>query len=587
MTINAPGYTELDVSFSLDDDGVPTGVVTGIELVSIPRDVEIFVATDEAPTVGVPGIDVTATLGTLTWTTTSDLDGVATFTTASGELPDNGRLVAGTWSLTTLGAVNPILDVTVSRDVPAGSGLHQMEAAILLSNSKLFGVVGEMEDGELVPLEGVTIRADRAGETFSIVSTAMTADGYNYRLRARAGTWKITAIRDGQEIVVDEAFEIVKDGPDTEPNWLDIVLPAIETPVIAGQVLAEGGGGVEGATITATSSAGTVATTTSEDGSYELAGLDDDVTWSVTFTPPEGYEGQPVTRYVAPGYSGGADITLDQTLPSSLGSIQVDLEGGDAGESVAVTLTETTPFPTLDADGTETVMVTLGAEGTASVTFDGLVPDGPGVGMARFSVTAIGEGRDAVSGSAISVAAGQTTAVSLSLGGPTTTVIQVTLTSAGEPVVDRTVALMDGMGTTLESTATPGVNVYTFSGIEMGEWQVTIPTGGFFPGTITVTEGVTDYAVDLVAVEPDPEPTEDPTPEPTESATDGAGGTDTSTDTAEGAGGATDSTEGSGEETTSGTTDGGGGTGDEVVADDEPGPDPEPTATETETVGDG
>ncbi|MBS3939963.1 MAG: hypothetical protein KG028_03280, partial [Actinobacteria bacterium] len=572
VTLSADGYTDATDTESVTTVDVAAG---NTDIIATPVEVSIQFTHTADPLADLSGMNVTATragVEEVGFTAITNATGLASFGV--------GQLFApGTWQITTTGAPTGVQNASGSNIVVVHETSPQTIVFDLPTNSMLYGTVRNMIDGELV--EGVLVRAQREGESYSGISGPMTDGGYNFSVKARSGTWRITATRDGEEYLVDEAFEIRKDGPDTEPNWLDIVLPAVVTPVIAGQVSAEGGGGVEGATITATSSAGTVSTTTSEDGSYELADLADDVTWAVTFTPPEGYEGQPVTRYVAPGYSGGADITLNQTLPSSLGSIEVSLDGGDAGEQVALTLSETTPFPTLNASGTESVMVTLGAEGTATVTFDGLVPDGAEVGLARFSVTAIGEGRDPVSSSAISVMAGQTTSVSLSLGGATTNVIQVTITSDGEPVADRTVELLSGTGETKGATAAPGSNVYTFSDIEAGEWQVTVPTGGFFPGTIVVTDGQTDYAVDLVAI--DEEPTDEPTEE-TEGTSEGGDDGD-----AEESGEVTEGTEGTTDEVGDGTSNGTGGDsgGSDGSSDVDPDgtPDPEPTETQTEGAG--
>lgn len=367
-------------------------------------------------------------------------------------------------------------------------------------NSKLFGQVVEDRDGTLVPLAGINIRAERDGRVFSTRSGELNDLGDNFMLQAQAGTWRISAVRHGVVTVIDEAFEIRRDGADTPRNWLQIVLPWLEAE-LAGRVTDETGAGVAGAVVTAQSVLGSVAVTSDEDGRYRLSGLDPDVTWRVTFTPPPGALAMPVTRFIAPGGFVNAELVLDQQLPSGYGHLQVNIDGALPGEALRVELSETTPFPTIDEDGRIVQQLTADAEGTASVLFEDLVPGGStSLPADRFTVSVEGQQVSAVA-SNLAVLAGRTTEVLLVLSDRPGRDVEVVVSDADGPLQGVAVRL-EADGTVLSGTAVEDSNRIRFLNVQPGVWQVV--ADGYLPAAITVSPGEDTQVVSvLLAADPD------------------------------------------------------------------------------------
>jgi hypothetical protein len=439
-------------------------------------------------------------------------------TDASGEA--TLLLPPGQWALTTAnadGATDPNdgdapashFDAVVGADTDAGQveagvitvalgDAPRSETITLTPNSVLFGVTVEQRGDTKLAVAGVEVIAERDGERFSTVSGASNDDGDNYRLRARAGIWRITAIHLGEPIVVEEAFEIRKDGPGTEPNRLEIVVPT-RSIALEGQVVDDTDQGVEGARVRGVSSIGTVTTTTDADGRYSLEGLDNTVTWAVTFTPPTELDAQPVTRWIALNGDESADVQLDQRLPVGLGEIELRLTGGQPDSTVAVRLSESTPFPTLNADGRLDVTATLDGAGAGVLLFENLVPgDGRTVPQDRFRLEVVALDADVVVRQGLDVGPGRTTVVEVDLDAliDRSRDVDLTLVDAadGAPIVNRTVTLEDGV-TTVRGTVEPATNRYRFAGVDPGAWKIVL--SGYDEVSLEVPDGDGTFTIEV------------------------------------------------------------------------------------------
>lgn len=522
-----------DDTITFSKDGYGTVVIDGDELTFVDGEAEhdqlliadpitVTVAVSDSDGGSFEGAEVTASwdgsgaapdLEPPDYTLTEQTDG-----DGNAEL----TLSPGTWEVTAEDPDDASTDFD-SETITLVAGVAPSDPALTLqANSWLFGTVAEERGGSRVLLDNVRVRVTREGETFSTFSGPEADDGSNYQLRMRSGVWDVTATRNGATYLVEEDFEVLKDEEGTPPNWLDIVLPTV-TIDVGGAVVDASGESVEGASITATSSVGTMSTTTDEDGAYTLVDLDNRVTWAVTFAPPEGVPGSPVTRYLALSGDMTVELQLDQQIPAGLGTIELEITGGMPDVPVDFALSETgTPFPTLNPEGRLETSVVLDGAGAALVEFEDLVPGGgPSIPQDRFELLIEAHGYQPVTRGGLDVAPNGTTTVTVDLSDVSvlTREVEVTLLDDdGEPIVDRTDTRLVDDTRTLTGTVAPDTNVHTFTGVEPGEWQVVLD--GFEDGQISVPpgdEGTVERTVTLVRLpeeDPDDEAGEEPTEEP-------------------------------------------------------------------------
>lgn len=511
VTFRAAGFGDTKVTRS------GGGYTVAIE--ADPVDVEVTVTTDTAR-----DVDVTGTYGgpgTLTGVTTNGKT-TGSPATAVVTLSD---VAPGPWEFsatdgTDTAAVSDTVPVdtdtsdpalSLSLDVvPAGGAATTSSPTMALRVVETGTVSGrtlERHGSTEVLVGGVEVVAERDGETV----TAISGKDGAYRLDLPAGTWRVTAAHGGATTVVTDAVDVTA-GAETP---LDVVLPT-DTVSLAGQVVDVAGASVVGATVTATSSVGTVTGVTGEDGGYVLDGLDNTVTWAVHFTPPAGMEAQPVTRWVAFDGDDTTSLTLAQELPTALGEIAVRIAGGVPSSAVAVSLVEVSPFPTVDADGRLDFEVVLDGAGTGTVRFDRLVPgDGRSVPQNRFTVEVRAPDADPATRTGLDVGPGLTTTVEVDLGGLVDMTRDVVLTlvdGTGTPITDR-LAVLQSATATLPGTVEPGTGTHTFTGVDPGPWEVVVD--GHEPVTVDVPVGDGPWTATVTLVPTPSTETVSPSPSPT------------------------------------------------------------------------
>lgn len=423
---------------------------------------------------------------------TTDANGVADF----GSIEPIEYLVTTTGAAA-YGRKDLVTGDNVTLTVDPGTTTQALDLPLVLDTlpPAVTGNVVEYRDGVLVPAEDVVVTGTRGAE-IRPMSASTTAPSDNYALQLPAGTWVLTAQRStgGPVVVVDAAYDMPTSGTGTAPT---VVMPTASGADLSGTVTTPAGAGVDGATVEAvnvTNPLQTRSTVTDENGDYALVGLDRGVTWRVTYTPPTGVVGVPVSRFVAPG-SGAGDITLSQEVPASLGDITVEITNGPASTSVTVVLSETgTPFPTM-AGGEVTQDVSLDGSGAGTAVFSGLVPgDGESVPNSRFAVRIDTLGFEPFESTTHEV--GNTVAAALVAKAPEAREVVLTVTDQDGDDVGLASALTRG-GSSIPSSVTGG-NVHTFSTVETGvTWVLEI--AGHDPVEVAVPAGTTSWADNVTA----------------------------------------------------------------------------------------
>lgn len=546
-----------DGSAVLDAGDFTSGAADGgaVMLTALTREVALSVVSDRSET-ALPGVMVSATSVAVAnpVEVATDGSGVATFTS----------LAPVSWTFTTTNATTlrptaadyaladdgdlpissrPHADATVDRDVPVATSatpptvpLTGATALTLVAYAQFSGIVTDsaaslpqagVAVGSTAPADAITgPDTNVEGEWYGWVPNPTTGTGTDPRARFTfskapftdgelTATTDVVADRPGSDVALDLPLSFGVSTPGTPPpaappkaaDRPDATTAAVEPAappgaVLRGVVTHPGGAPVAGAEVTAAHAGGTTRVLTDAGGNYVLAGLPPYATTAVTFTPPPGAPGVPVTRWVAPGGAGDITIALDQEVPASLGNIAVAVSGGTPGNAVRVMLTETTPFPTLP--GPVVRESTLDAAGAAVITVTDLVPgDDTSVPEGRFTVEVTSPGTEGTVVDAVEVVAGATTPVpvTLTLLAPPERRVVLELVDAGGPVLGQSAVLVRE-GVRLLGTNAPGSNVHEFAAVTAGEWQVEV--AGREPASVVVPAGTGVLSVGRVEVVPLP-----------------------------------------------------------------------------------